>query len=120
MSSEETKARQRGYYLQNKERFKTNAARYRAKNPEYYRNYKLWSRYGITIEEYRDLLVKQGEVCAICGGPSTLRSGMFDVDHDHFTFGIRGLLCRLCNTAIGKLKTPDVLRRAAAYLEKTK
>jgi hypothetical protein len=40
------------------------------------------------------------------------------VDHDHITGRVRALLCSGCNTGIGHLQDdPDVLRRAADYIE---
>lgn len=66
----------------------------------------------------------QGYVCAICLQPERevdYRTGnvkALAVDHDHTTGQVRGLLCFLCNTAIGKLGHSAVrLRRAAAYME---
>lgn len=45
----------------------------------------------------------------------------FVEDHDHLTGKKRGLLCHLCNLAIGNAKDdPVILRRLAAYLENTK
>ncbi|MER0478849.1 endonuclease domain-containing protein [Streptomyces sp. Edi2] len=40
------------------------------------------------------------------------------VDHDHETGKVRGVLCFSCSAALGQFKDrPDVLRRAAEYLE---
>jgi len=53
--------------------------------------------------------------CEVCGVGRELH-----VDHDHdFTSRapVRGVLCSSCNTAIGMFKeSPDLLRRAVAYL----
>lgn len=85
----------------------------------------LLSLYGITIEQYEALLAAQGGVCAICGGVSTDGKSLH-VDHDHNCCNtrpacgacVRGLLCDLCNRAIGSMQDdPARLRAAAAYLE---
>nr|WP_078884185.1 endonuclease domain-containing protein [Streptomyces sp. NRRL S-340] len=40
------------------------------------------------------------------------------VDHCHGTGRVRGVLCFSCNAALGQFKDrPDVMRRAAAYVE---
>jgi hypothetical protein len=71
-------------------------------------------------EDYETLLVQQGGVCAICRqGVDSGRflCGALNVDHDHKTGIVRGLLCGFCNCAIGKLNDdPDLLDRAAVYL----
>lgn len=81
------------------------------------------ARFGITPEQYQEMLDAQGGVCAICEGPerSTDKKGRikaFAVDHDHDTGAIRGLLCANCNKGIGNLgDSVDTLISAAAYLE---
>jgi hypothetical protein len=97
------------------------AAKHRGRNltPEQRRAYRLWSKYKITAEDYDALLAKQGGVCAICGGadPRTTH-GFWHVDHCHTGGQVRGLLCSTCNTGLGSFyDQPDVLRRAADYLE---
>ncbi len=58
--------------------------------------------YGITIDDYRDLLDSQNGSCAICH--KTNDDGVrLSVDHDHKTGRVRGLLCRTCNWAVGFL-----------------
>ncbi|MFF4815299.1 endonuclease VII domain-containing protein [Kitasatospora sp. NPDC001309] len=73
--------------------------------------------YGLTSEEYNLLLAAQGGRCAIC---QETRRGNLAVDHCHRTEAIRGLLCARCNgqlLARGARDRPEVLRRAADYLE---
>lgn len=42
---------------------------------------------------------------------------MWPVDHCHETGQVRGLLCNLCNQALGLFKdSPELLARATAYL----
>jgi len=72
------------------------------KNPLRDRNTFLKRRYGITLEKYNELLKKQNGGCAICGAKPKTRS--LNVDHNHITKQVRGLLCHLCNRALGQLK----------------
>ncbi|WP_306432403.1 endonuclease VII domain-containing protein [Streptomyces sp. A1136] len=69
--------------------------------------------HGITEEE-RDLMIAaQGGLCGICQ-----EAPAEHVDHDHQTGKVRGVLCFSCNAALGQFKDrPDVIRRAAAYVE---
>lgn len=74
--------------------------------------------HGIGLEEYEALFSKQKGVCAICKQLLIGSKGHLDVDHDHTTGKIRGLLCNSCNRGIGFLKDcPTTLRSAADYLE---
>lgn len=78
-------------------------------------------KYGITGQDYHDILEKQGGGCAICGNkdPGDRRLKRFHVDHCHETGKVRGLLCITCNMGIGKFKdNPDYLILAAEYLTK--
>ncbi len=80
---------------------------------------KLKHKYGITVDQYDQLLAEQGGGCAICGvaGPEAARWGVLVVDHDHETGKVRGLLCSNCNCAIGLLgDSPELLTKAAGYL----
>lgn len=66
---------------------------------------------------YERLLEEQEGRCAICGRPEP-EDRRLDVDHDHRTMEIRGLLCRGCNMRLRKGMTPKWLRGAAQYLER--
>lgn len=78
--------------------------------------YSRLKKYGITEVDYQTLLAKQNGGCAICGSSGRRR---LDVDHDHLTNKIRGLLCNNCNRGLGHLKDdPALLRLAATYLER--
>lgn len=65
--------------------------------------------------EYDQLLTKQNGVCAICGRPPKTRR--LDIDHDHKTGAIRGLLCVRCNRALPSWITRAWLWNAALYLD---
>jgi hypothetical protein len=72
--------------------------------------------YSITLEEYESVLEFQGGVCAVCGEPPKTRS--LHTEHDHSTGLVRGLCCFFCNAQILRQRvTPELLRRAADYLE---
>ncbi|WP_112468136.1 endonuclease VII domain-containing protein [Streptomyces triticisoli] len=70
-------------------------------------------RYGITEAERDMLVASQRGVCCIC-----LPAPPAHVDHCHETGRVRGVLCFSCDAALGQFKDrPDVIRRAAAYVE---
>ena len=78
-------------------------------------------RYGLTLDQYQDLLNAQNSKCAIC--ECTIDSKRvktsFAVDHNHITGKIRGLLCNQCNRALGMFDdSVNVLRKALNYLER--
>ncbi len=80
------------------------------------RKSQLKKKFGITPEEYDKMFFSQSGVCLICRKPEK-QSKALAVDHCHITGRVRGLLCSLCNTAIGKLDdNPKLLIRAAEYL----
>jgi hypothetical protein len=76
-------------------------------------------KYGISLEDYGRLLTKQRGKCAICRTKNPAgRYGEWQIDHDHETGQVRGLLCNNCNHAIGLLKEDlEVLAAALAYVK---
>ena len=59
------------------------------------------------------MMAEQKGLCAIC--QTQLEES--NIDHDHTTGEVRGLLCTPCNLGIGMFKdNPDVLNRAIRYL----
>jgi len=78
--------------------------------------------YGIDHKTFVAMFAAQGDRCAICGTDQPVgegRTAQWNIDHDHVTGAIRGILCSQCNIGIGQLRDdPDLLRRAIAYLEK--
>ena len=74
--------------------------------------------HGLKPADIERMLVLQDGKCALC---KKTDSGPYDwnVDHDHQTGQIRGLLCGTCNRGLGMFyENPETLRRAADYLEK--
>lgn len=94
----------------------------KAKDPDKYfqmgRRARLKRRYGISLEDYEQLLVKQGGHCALCDRtPDLERNGCFHVDHCHETNKVRGLLCEKHNHALGKLGDNEAsILKLLAYL----
>jgi hypothetical protein len=91
-------------------------------NPEHVLNIerrsKFKKQYGISLEQYEEMLHNQGYGCAICGTkkPSE-RTKYFAVDHCHNTGKVRGLLCTKCNRGLGLFNDKtDVLQKAVKYL----
>jgi hypothetical protein len=79
--------------------------------------------YGLTQETFDGMLQEQGGGCAICGTKQKYgnQGTRMVVDHCHATNKIRGILCDLCNTAIGKFHDDVVLLgNAISYLTKGK
>jgi hypothetical protein len=104
--SEASKAQRREYQ---REYARRNPDRKRA----WSRNSHLRRTYGLEPTDYEEMLTAQGGVCAICEGEPGDRP--LDVDHDHSTGQVRGLLCHKCNKALGLLN--DNVDAAQRYLE---
>ena len=104
-----------------RERNKAAQKRWREKYPG--RNYESWRRwflrkqYGISPEQYEQMLADQGGKCATCRREDPKKR--LAVDHDHETGEVRGLLCGPCNRFLGWInENPEVLRVMTAYLNK--
>jgi hypothetical protein len=79
--------------------------------------YSLRQLYGITAEQYAQMLDDQKGVCAICNSNNGGKSLAVDHVHDE-SRRVRGLLCAKCNAGIGMFRDePELLIKAIAYLE---
>lgn len=67
-------------------------------NPQGERDRHLVRKYGVTRATYAKMFSDQGGCCAVC---RKSQARAFDVDHDHATGVVRGLLCTNCNRMIG-------------------
>ena len=84
------------------------------RNPEGERERHLIRKYGVTLADYDKMFSAQNGLCAVCG---KAQDRAFDVDHDHKTGIVRGLLCASCNRMIGHAgDLPETLEAGAAYL----
>lgn len=120
---EAKKAYDREYGKARREARLRRGLKWRTENPERFgerqRAHHLRKKFGITQEQYEDLLAVQGGGCAICGSTETIRGKRsLCIDHDHATGKVRGILCHRCNVCIGQAHDdPELLRKAVAYLE---
>jgi len=86
------------------------------------RKHKLKAKFGLTISDFDNILIKQNGVCSICGKPelTKYKDGKIQrlsIDHCHISGNVRGLLCRKCNTALSAFDDDiDVLASAISYL----
>ena len=83
------------------------------------RNNMLKRSYGIEQKDYEILLKNQNGKCAICDiKAENHRHSVLNVDHNHITKKIRGLLCNNCNRALGHFQDSILnLESAVKYLK---
>jgi hypothetical protein len=86
-------------------------------------NRMLTHRYGITVEVYNQLFIAQKGKCAVCDTHQSVLKRKLDVDHDHKTTEVRGLLCNYCNKIVERhinnpahFKNPIIVRALEGYL----
>ena len=107
------------YYAKNKEKINIRCKQWQLDNPEKGVASRLKRSYGITIEQYNKMLIKQDFKCAICGKHQSELKRALHVDHDHEIDEIRGLLCQQCNAGLGFLKDdPKIIEGALNYINK--
>jgi len=101
------------YRQKNKDRIKNYMKDYRKKNVNHFQNNFRKHKYGLSENEFNEMLLNQGGMCAICGFNKNFPA----VDHNHVTGRVRGLLCGACNKGIGHLKEDVlVMEKAIKYL----
>jgi len=76
----------------------------------------LKSRYGITLKDYNKLFQRQNGCCAICGIHQSELNRRIDIDHDHRTKKVRGLLCTRCNGKLSVVEDKEFIKKAKKYL----
>jgi hypothetical protein len=97
---------------------KTRATKWYKNNLNRNKNTRLNKSYGISLEQYLQMLEKQENKCAICDIKLT-KDRHTCVDHCHSTNKIRGILCTNCNILLGQAKDSiKILKSAQKYLNK--
>ncbi len=90
---------------------------YIVNSPEYHRDAFLRNKYNITLKQYNELHKLQNGKCRICDRSQDTLGKALNVDHDHKTNRVRGLLCNNCNRGLGHfMDDKDILTRALEYL----
>jgi DNA repair exonuclease SbcCD ATPase subunit len=92
-----------------------NRERIRSYMHTYQRTVIVQRKYGVTVEEIAAQVEAQEGRCPGCDQPL---GGKSDVDHDHGSGDLRGILCPGCNKALGLLKeSRATLLRLVSYLD---
>lgn len=101
-------AQARKYYRENKVKFNQQVRRGLLKR-----------KFGITPDQYDQLLESQKGLCANVFCRKVLTPRNRHLDHDHATKKVRGILCNGCNWALGNAKdSPAILSGLVIYLTK--
>jgi hypothetical protein len=84
-------------------------------NPETKRAWNMKTRYGLTPQQYTEMMKTQAMLCALCGGEMARPV----IDHDHQTGRVRGILCHPCNIKLPVVEDMGWIMLAWAYLEES-
>lgn len=116
---EQNTARKRKYRKENRVLIAERQRAWAAANPDKVISSYYKTNYGITKDQFDEMLASQNGACAICGTKEPQGSSRtFHVDHCHKTQRVRGLLCHHCNVGLGHFfDIPAALRSAATYIE---
>ena len=118
----------RARYWRNPERARAASRAWKLRNKEHLRKYARLNSvrhvYGLSFEQYERLKQEQNNLCAICRRPQNRQGGKqeLDVDHDHQTGKVRGLLCNRCNRLLALLENSpkEIVGLAEEYLARHK
>ena len=97
------------------EKYNGHARAYHQRHPSAATIARLKMLYGITLEQWHQILEDQGHACKICGATEA----KWCVDHVTSEDGkpiVRGILCHPCNTSLKSHLTPELLRKMAVYV----
>lgn len=81
------------------------------------KNIQLRNKFGITLEDYENILLTQRNLCALCNEPLKLDKYRDTcVDHCHKTLKIRGIIHRKCNLRLQALDDYIWMKKAIKYI----
>jgi len=110
----------RDYGTAHREKIAARSKAYRAARRKEHAAYARARTHKISVDEYDAMLTKQGGSCAICRKAEWNSKGP-NIDHDHKTGKVRGILCYKCNTALGMAEDdPNIIRAMLGYLDEAK
>lgn len=84
----------------NREKIRLQSRKHYARNRARIKEVARARKYGMSVATLRSQLQSRNGKCDACGR----RNQRLFIDHCHNTNGIRGFICRSCNTALGNMK----------------
>ena len=82
------------------------------------KDWRLKKRYGISLKQFKSMLSAQEDKCAVCG--ILFEHRRVNVDHNHKTKAVRGLLCYHCNSMKVGGNTLESAKKVVEYLKREK
>jgi Recombination endonuclease VII len=106
------------YYFKNWDEKRKINNKYKSEHKEQNKNSILKRKFGITLDQYKEMFEKQNGLCAICNKEEKVNGRSLAVDHNHKTGKVRGLLCNKCNHHVlsGANDNINILQSAINYL----
>lgn len=106
------------------------ARKWRIDNPEKVREYRAKNRrraylqearrkYGMSSEQFAEMMADQGNSCSTCRKPFSWddKQTKPHIDHCHASGSVRGILCNRCNSVLGLVcDNKELLSALAGYL----
>jgi hypothetical protein len=80
----------------------------------------IYSLYRLTRGQWQAIFERQHGCCAICGTSQDDLGYTLEIDYDHVSSTVRGLLCKKCNLGIGMFgEDVENINKAIRYMEKS-
>lgn len=97
----------REYRSKNRDRVRNHNKNWIARNPEHAKRLmrrRGWRAQGIDVAQAEAMLANHSGKCDICRTTKPGGRGDWHVDHNHSTGRLRGILCSLCNSHLGRIE----------------